>query len=113
MFSVIEDSFYAPRVSSSSSSALSAQLSASPRQDSAAFSSRLGSAAGGWSEDRQQPGQERTKRPKSQVSIASSLGRVEGPDYPYKYRPDNIIGIHIHYSYLIFIFIHYDFPNAL
>ena len=111
MFSVIEDSFYAPRVSSSS--ALSAQLPASPRQDSAAFSSRLGSAAGGWSEDRQQPGQERTKRPKSQVSIASSLGRVEGPDYPYKYRPDNIIGIHIHYSYLIFIFIHYDFPNAL
>ena len=95
MFSVIEDSFYAPRLGSSSS-ALSAQLSASPRQDSAAFSSRLGSAAGGWSEDRQQPGQERTKRPKSQVSIASSLGRVEGPDYPYKYRPDNNIGIHIH-----------------
>ena len=90
MFSVIEDSFYAPRVSSSSSSALSAQLSAS-----AAFSSRLGSAAGGWAEAGQQAGQERTKRPKSQVSIASSLGRVEGPDYPYKYRPENIIGIHI------------------
>ena len=94
MFSVIEDSFYAPRLGSGSP-ALSAQLSVSPRQDSAAFSSRLGSAAGGRSEDRQQPGQERTKRPKSQVSIASSLGRVEGPDYPYKYRPDNIIGIHI------------------
>ena len=90
MFSVIEDSFYAPRLGSSSS-ALSAQLSASARQDSAAFSSRLGSAAGGWAE----AGQERTKRPKSQVSIASSLGRVEGPDYPYKYRPENIIGIHI------------------
>ena len=77
LFSVIEDSFYKPR-------------SGYPRPDYEyqqppdIFSSRSGSFP---LEDHQYQSL-RTKKPKrSHVSVASSLGRVRGPEYPYKTRP--------------------------
>ena len=76
LFSVIEDSFYKPR-------------SGYPRpedeyqQQPDIFSSRSGS----FSIDHDYQSL-RTKKPKrSHVSVASSLGRVRGPEYPHKTRP--------------------------
>ena len=75
LFSVIEDSFYKPR-------------SGYPRPDDGyqqqpdIFSSRSGSVP--LNHEYQSL---RTKKPKrSHVSVASSLGRVKGPEYPYKTR---------------------------
>ena len=68
---MIEDSFYRPRQGDSLSNSYNT------------FSSRLGSI------DLPDERILRSKNPKydSQVSIASSLGRVRGPEYPYKTRP--------------------------
>ena len=84
MFSVIEDSFYKPR-------------SGYPRPDDEyqqppdIFSSRSGSYPldhQDYHQDHQDYQSLRTKKPKrSHVSVASSLGRVRGPEYPYKTRP--------------------------